>query len=105
MIPTFQLFLIYIPHLSSDIPSFNVALFKLDNYLTCNNEPNIDILISFRMAERIINDEDNKSDIQVRIPRVLLVMLAITLILHIIWLAWLACVAIVPIFIQALHIC
>lgn len=50
------------------------------------------------MAERINDDEDNHSDVQWRIPRVLLVIQAITLILNIVWLA---CVAVVPIVIKA----
>lgn len=50
------------------------------------------------MAERINDDEDNHSDVQGRIPRVLLVIQAITLILNIVWLA---CVAAVPIVIKA----
>lgn len=52
------------------------------------------------MAERINDDEDNHSDVQGRIPRVLLVMQAITLILNILT-VWLACVAVVPIVIKA----
>lgn len=50
------------------------------------------------MAERINDDEDKHSDVQWRIPRVLLVIQAITLILNIVWLA---CVAVVPIVIKA----
>lgn len=50
------------------------------------------------MAERINDDEDNHSDVQWRIPRVLLVIQAITLILNIVWLAG---VAVVPIVIKA----
>lgn len=50
------------------------------------------------MAERINDDEDNHSDVQGRIPRVLLVIQAITLILNMVWLA---CVAVVPIVIKA----
>lgn len=49
------------------------------------------------MAERINDDEDNHSDVQGRIPRVLLVMQAITFILNMVWLA---CVAVVPIVIN-----
>lgn len=54
-------------------------------------------LNSFRMAERINDDENNQSDVQ---GRFLLVKLTITLILNIVWLAWLAYVAVVPIVIK-----